>query len=273
MPSIPKDLQSNKKVNELRISLIQANIFWEDKDRNIKYYGTLLKKLSGESDLAVLPETFSTGFSMHASDLAETNDGRTLQTVRFWAKEYNLAVCGSFLAKDDSGLFFNRCFFIAPDGNEWFYDKRHLFRMGAEHQNFTAGNQIVTVPYKGWNIRLIVCYDLRFPVWTRNRKNEYDLLICPANWPVSRTKIWQTLLVARAMENQCYVCGVNRIGTDIQNIEYQGNSLLIDFKGNPLLKPPINKKSVITGILHKDRLDDFCAHFPAWMDADDFEIL
>jgi len=260
-------------MNELRISLVQAGIFWEDKNRNIEHYGNLLKGLSGKSDLAVLPEMFSTGFSMEASHLAETNEGTTVQTIHSWAKEYQLAVYGSFLAKDDSNRIFNRGFFIDPDGNEWFYDKRHLFRMGMEQKRFVAGNHRLTVPYKGWNIRLIICYDLRFPVWIRNRKNEYDVLVCSANWPAVRTNVWQTLLVARALENQCYVCGVNRIGEDGQQIKHQGESVLIDFKGNRMLESVLNEESVITGILRKSPLDDFRKKFPAWMDADEFEII
>ena len=260
-------------MNDLRISLIQAGILWEDKDRNIEQYGNLLKNLSGESDLAVLPELFSTGFSMQALHLAETNGERTVQSIRSWAKEYDFAVCGSFLAKDDSGKIFNRAFFITSDGNEWYYDKRHLFRMSAENKHFTAGDRIVIVPYRGWNFRMIVCYDLRFPVWARNRKNEYDVLICPANWPAARVNVWQTLLIARAMENQCYVCGVNRIGKDGQFIEHRGDSVLIDFKGNKILETIPDEESVVTGIIRKNLLENFRERFPTWMDADDFEII
>jgi predicted amidohydrolase len=259
-------------MNDLKISLVQSGIFWEDKDRNIERYGNLLKKLSDESDLAVLPEMFTTGFSMQASHLAETIEGTTIQTIRYWAKTYGLAIYGSFLAKDNSGRMYNRGFFIEPNGSEWFYDKRHLFRMGAEHECFTAGDRIVTVPYKGWNIRLVICYDLRFPVWLRNRKNEYDVLICTANWPSTRSKVWRTLLTARALENQCYVCGVNRIGNDNQNVEHQGDSALIDFKGNWILETIPNEESIATCVLQKEPLDAFRERFPAWMDADDFEI-
>ena len=260
-------------MNELRISLLQAGIFWENKERNIDYYGKLLKKLSGKSDLAVLPEMFSTGFSMQAFHLAETIEGTTVQTVRDWAKKYNLAVCGSFLAKDDSERIFNRGFFVEPDGNAWFYDKRHLFRMGLELQRFTAGDRQVIIPYKGWNFRLIICYDLRFPVWNRNRKNEYDVLICTANWPAARASVWQTLLLARALENQSYVCGVNRIGTDGNSIDHQGDSVLIDFKGNRMQETALNEESIVTGVLRKNLLDDFREKFPAWKDADEFEII
>ena len=259
-------------MNDLRISLVQSGIFWEDKERNIEHYGNFLKRLSGKSDLAVLPEMFSTGFSMQASSLAETNYGTSIQTLRSWANDYNLAVCGSFLAKDDSERIYNRGFFVEPNGNTQFYDKRHLFRMGEENQQFTAGDRRVIIPYKGWNIRLVICYDLRFPVWLRNRKNEYDILICPANWPAARANVWQTLLLARAMENQSYVCGVNRIGKDGHSIEHQGDSVLIDFKGNRMLEAGLDKESVVTTTIRKDLLDDFRDRFPAWMDADDFEI-
>jgi predicted amidohydrolase len=259
-------------MNDLRISLIQAGIFWEDKNWNIEYYGRLLKELSGKSDLAVLPEMFSTGFSMQASHLAETNTDATIRTIHLWTEACNLAICGSFLARDDSGHIFNRGFFIEPSGKEWFYDKRHLFRMGKEHHYFTAGDPMLVVPYKGWNIRLIICYDLRFPVWIRNRDNAYDVLICIANWPVPRAHVWRTLLLARAMENQCYVCGVNRIGEDGQGIPHRGDSVLIDFKGDPLLETIPDKESVVTGFLRKEDLDHFRRRFPAWMDADNFEI-
>jgi predicted amidohydrolase len=259
-------------MNTLRISLIQADISWEDKIWNIEYYGNLLKGLSGKSDLVVLPEMFSTGFSMQALHLAEIDTGMTIQTINAWAEEYNLAVCGSFLARDDSGGFFNRGFFIEPSGKKWFYNKRHLFRMGEEHQRFTAGDRILIVPYKGWNIRLIICYDLRFPVWIRNRNNAYDVLICPANWPASRAHVWQTLLLARAMENQCYVCGVNRIGKDGQGISHGGDSVLIDFKGNLVVETVPDKESVVTGLLRKADLANFRKRFPTWMDADNFEI-
>ena len=259
-------------MNDLRISLIQAGIFWEDKDRNLEHYGNILKNLSGESDLAVLPEMFSTGFSMKISHLAETHEEITIQTIRSWAKEYNLAVCGSFLAKDKFDRVFNRAFFITPEGNEWYNDKRHLFRMGSEDKQFSAGDRIVIIPYKEWNFRIIVCYDLRFPVWARNRKNEYDVLICTANWPSARANVWQNLLIARALENQSYVCGVNRIGKDGLSVEHQGDSVLIDFKGKNISETIPNEESVVTGILRKNLLKNFRERFPAWMDADDFEI-
>ena len=260
-------------MNELRISLVQSDIVWEDKQKNLEHYGNLLKTVAGKSDLAVLPEVFSTGFSMHAEHLAESNDGLTISTLRSLAKEFDMAICGSFLAKGDSGKVFNRGFFITPEGEAFFYDKRHLFRMGEENEHFTAGDKKLIVSYKGWNIRLIICYDLRFPVWARNLDNEYDLLICPANWPAVRTKVWEILLPARALENEAYVCGVNRIGTDGIGVQHQGDSILIDFKGNPIVETEQNQTSVVTGTIRKDALEDFRRKFPAWRDADRFEIL
>ncbi len=259
-------------MNSLWISLVQSDIFWEDKEKNLHHYGRLIESVSGKSDLVVLPEMFSTGFSMNAGHLSETNEGLTMQAVRSWAERFQLAVCGSFLACNEKMQLFNRGFFITPDGSSWFYDKRHLFRMGDENLLFSAGNEQLIIPYKGWNIRLIICYDLRFPVWSRNVDKAYDLLICPANWPQVRRKVWDVLLKARALENYCYVCGVNRIGEDGHRIYYQGGSMLIDFKGDAICGCEDDNESVVTGIITKELLDDFRCKFPVWMDADSFEI-
>ena len=260
-------------MNELRVSLVQSDIVWENKEKNLAHYGNLLKTIAGKSDLAVLPEVFSTGFSMHTEHLAETNNDLTISTIRSWAKEFGMAICGSFIAKDNSDKVFNRGFFITPKAEAFFCDKRHLFRMGEENEHFTAGIHQLIVPYKGWNIRLIICYDLRFPVWTRNFENQYDLLICPANWPTVRSNVWRTLLPARALENQAYVCGVNRVGIDGINVHHQGDSVLLDFKANPVVETEQNKTSIVTGTIRKDVLEDFREKFPAWRDADRFEIL
>ena len=168
--------------DSLRISMIQSHIIWEDRDENLGYYGELLRRVSGKTDIAVLPETFTTGFSMEVERLADTMDGPTIPAIKSWAGKYNLAVAGSFIVKDN-GNYFNRAFFITPEGDEYYYDKRHLFRMADEDKHFTVGNKRTVISYKGWNICLQVCYDLRFPVWSRNRNNEYDLLIYVANWP------------------------------------------------------------------------------------------
>ncbi|MDR1368665.1 MAG: amidohydrolase [Dysgonamonadaceae bacterium] len=257
----------------LRVSLVQSTVFWEDKSRNIEHYGALLKPLTGKTDLAVLPEMFSTGFSVNGSNhLAETREGRTVEMIRKWAEDYHFAICGSFLSGENDKLY-NRGFFVTPEGDAFFYDKRHLFRMGDENKNFTAGDKQLIVSYKGWNICLIVCYDLRFPVWSRNTAKAYDLLICPANWPRVRKNTWNILLKARALENYCYVCGVNRIGEDGHHNHHEGESQLIDFKGDVIAFCDPDKEMTATGFLQKEVLDHFREKFPVWRDADEFEVI
>jgi predicted amidohydrolase len=221
-------------MNTLRVSIVQSDIVWENKIENLIRFHFLLESLEGKCDLAVLPEMFTTGFSMNVPELAETNAGDTVRSLQAWAKELDFAIAGSFLAKNADGQLFNRGFFVTPNGETIFSDKRHLFRMGGEDQVFSSTDSYPIISYQGWNIRLTVCYDLRFPVWMRNKENEYDLLLCVANWPASRAKVWDTLLKARAIENQCYVCGVNRIGTDVTGLAHQGDSMIIDYKGEPI---------------------------------------
>lgn len=259
-------------MDRLRITLVQSDIVWEERDANLRHFGDLVGRVAGESDLVVLPETFSTGFSVHATRLAETTDAETMQTVRSWSKEFRVAVCGSFISTDGSGRIYNRGFFITPEGDARFYDKRHLFRMGEEHDNFSAGSSSEIISFLGWNIRLIICYDLRFPVWIRNRRNEYDLLLCVANWPASRNEVWSTLLKARALENQCYVCGVNRIGEDFHGLRHQGDSVLIDFKGKIVEETPRDREAVVTAEIDKISLENFRNKFPVWKDSDDFYL-
>ena len=258
---------------DLRVSLVQSTIFWEDKPRNLEHYGNLLDSLVGKTDLVVLPEMFSTGFSVNNNKhLSEGNEGMTVEMIKKWAKDYDFAVCGSFLACENDKLY-NRGFFATPDGKISFYDKRHLFRMGDENKNFTAGEKQLIVSYKGWNICLIVCYDLRFPVWSRNVGKAYDLLICSANWPAARENVWNVLLKARALENYCYVCGVNRVGEDGCRNYHQGDSQLIDFKGNIITSCDPGKEMVVTEALNKESLEHFREKFPVWRDADEFDIV
>ncbi len=257
----------------LKISIVQSDIFWEDKSRNLISYEKILIGLSGKTDLAIFPEMFTTGFTMQVKDLAETNEEYTVQTLQKWASGFGMALAGSFIAKDISGKYFNRGFFITPEGNRYFYDKRHLFRVGKEHETFSPGEKQLIVDYKGWKINLIICYDLRFPVWIRNVDNTYDLLICCANWPNVRKKVWETLLEARAYENYCYVCGVNRIGTDGEGLSYDGNSLLIDPRGHRIIHTVKPQSVVRTATIYKEPLDSLRKKFPAWMDADRFLIL
>lgn len=218
----------------MRISLLQTDIVWEDKKANLAKLETYLQRLKGQTDLIVMPEMFSTGFSMDSESLAETNEETTLNLLRVWSHTYHIALAGSFIAKDDDGHKYNRGFFVTPDEEPLFYDKRHLFRMGKEPDFFASGNKHLLVDYKGFKISLLICYDLRFPVWSRNVGNAYDLLIYVANWPASRRKVWDALLKARALENMSYVCGVNRVGADGNGLLHNGGSILISPKGDTI---------------------------------------
>ncbi|MBP9579167.1 MAG: amidohydrolase [Parabacteroides sp.] len=255
----------------LRVSMVQSHIIWEDRNENLGYYGELLRRISGKTDLAVLPETFSTGFTMNVEPLADEVDGITVNTIKKWAADYKMAVAGSFIAKDN-GKYYNRAFFITSEGDSLFYDKRHLFQMGHEDQYFTAGDKRLVVSYRGWNICLLVCYDLRFPVWSRNVNNEYDLLIYCANWPEARKKVWKILLQARAIENMSYVCGVNRVGIDGKGFTYRGDSLIISPKGKKLADAGKREEVTRTVSLSMDEVSELRSKFPAWKDADDFTI-
>lgn len=257
---------------KLRISMVQSHITWEDREENLCYYGELLRRVSGRTDIAVLPETFTTGFSMEVEKLADTMDGITIPTVKEWAKKYKLAVAGSFIAFED-GKYYNRAFFITPEGDTHFYDKRHLFCMAGEDEHFTSGSKRVIVRYKDWNICLQVCYDLRFPVWTRNVANEYDVLIYVANWPEARKKAWKSLLQARAIENMAYVCGVNRVGVDGKGFTYRGDSMVFSPKGKKLADAGKREEITRTCTLDKNELEEFRTKFPAWKDADTFSFL
>ena len=257
---------------ELRVSMIQAHIIWEDREENLCYYGELLRRVSGRADLAVLPETFTTGFSMkNVAKLAEPMDGQTISTVKGWAKKYGMAIMSSFLCEEE-GHYYNRAFFVTPEGEVSTYDKHHLFRMGGENDYFTPGNRQTIVDYKGWRICMQVCYDLRFPVWTRNVDNKYDLLIYIANWPEVRKKAWKLLLKARAIENMAYVCGVNRVGVDGEDLTYRGDSMIIDPKGDKVGTAGKREEITRTCTLKKAELEAFRKKFPAWKDADSFVL-
>jgi len=260
----------------MRVSLIQCTVAWEHKSANLMYFESLLSGLAGQTDLVVLPEMCTTGFSQKSRQLAETPDGETMQTFRRMAAAYGFAIAGSMIGKDldaDDAPCFNRAFFVEPDGKTTFSDKRHLFRMGEEQLHYAAGNDRTPVSYLEWNIRLAVCYDLRFPVWLRNVQNNYDLLLVVANWPQPRQAVWNTLLRARAMENQAYVCGVNRIGTDAAGLLYSGGSVLLDAYGNALAETESDIEQILTVTIEKEPLERFRSKFPVWEDADSFEIL
>lgn len=260
----------------MKVTIIQNDIIWEHKSANLMYYDSLLSGLSGKTDLVVLPEMCTTGFSMKASELAEFDDGETMTAFSNMAASYGFAIAGSFIGRGSTenieNLIYNRGFFIQPDGKKDFYNKRHLFRMGEETGHYVAGEEKTIIKYEGWNIRMIICYDLRFPVWLRNVKNEYDLLIVSANWPESRQNVWNSLLTARAIENMAYVCGVNRVGTDGMKIHYSGESQLINAYGTVLSSVEPDIEQVHTVEIDLESLKRLRAKFPVWKDADRFEI-
>ncbi|NND95609.1 MAG: amidohydrolase, partial [Flavobacteriales bacterium] len=217
------------------ITLVQAELHWEDREANIRMLDNVLNAL-GKTDLIVLPEMFTTAFSNRSKDLAETMDGPTLAWMREKAKENGATITGSVMISD-KGENFNRMLWVRPDGEVSHYDKRHLFRMAGEHDHFSQGKERVIVELNGWRVMLQVCYDLRFPVFSRNRymngQYEYDLILYVANWPKPRHNAWSGLLRARAMENLAYCVGVNRVGQDANGLDYKGGSAIIDFLGNP----------------------------------------
>lgn len=256
----------------MRISLLQTNIIWEDKEENLKRLHNTLEELHGKTDIVILPEMFSTGFTMRSKELAEPVDGKTITTLRSWAKTYGIALVGSYIASDN-GRYYNRGFFLTPNDEAFYYDKKHLFRMGNEEEHFSAGDKRIIIPYKGWNICLLICYEVRFPIWSRNIRNEYDLLIYVANWPTARRHVWDTLLAARAIENMTYVCGINRVGTDGNNLSYNGGSAIYSARGKAIAMATDDKEDVITMDLSLEQLNSFRKKFPVWMDADEFRII
>ncbi len=255
----------------LRVSMVQSHVAWEDKSKNLAYYGELLRRLKGSTDLAVLPELFTTGLSMRVHDLAETVNGETVACIKQWAREYDIALTGSFIASEGDA-FYNRAFFVTPAGEAYFYDKRHLFRMAGEDRWYSPGRERLIVDYRNWKICLMICYDLRFPVWSRNVKNEYDLLLYVAAWATSRKDVWKALLRARAIENMAYVCGVNRIGVDGRDFGYHGGSMIYSPKGNILADAGEGEEKIVTCTLQHEELEAFRAKFPTWQDADVFKI-
>jgi predicted amidohydrolase len=255
----------------MKITLIQDTIVWADIKANLLQTENKLQQLSDKTDLIVLPEMFTTGFCTEQLHLAEAPGGITEQKLRGWAVEFHFALTGSYIVNEEK-KFFNRAFFAYPDGRFEYADKRHLFSMGGEHHYFSNGNQKLLVEYGGFRIFVLVCYDIRFPVWSRNVNNEYDLLIYVANFPQKRIEDWDILLKARAIENQAYVCGVNRIGIDGNGIAYNGHSVMLDYKANNLLFIPENETNIQTVDIDYTPLKTYREKFPVWKDADQFEI-
>lgn len=256
-------------MTNLRVSLVQTDLVWEDPAANCAQLEERLADLADKTDVVVLPEMFATGFSMSPSG-AEIGRGPVLQWMQVQASRLGALMIGSLKVKQQNS-FLNRLYAVHPDGSFVSYDKRHLFRMGAENEFYQAGDKQVIVSYKGWNLAVFICYDLRFPVWSRNVGMAYDAAIYVANWPAPRANAWRTLLQARAIENLAYVVGVNRVGTDANNLSYAGDSLLVDFKGGLQLDLQA-KDQIFTSELSAVDLADFRAKFPAHLDADLFSL-
>lgn len=258
-------------MNELRTTLVQADLRWEDIDTNCQLLDEWLQEVT-TSDLIVLPEMFATGFTMAPERMAESmQESRAVAWMQQKAQTLNAVVTGSVAIVEES-QYFNRMIWARPDGTLVTYDKRHLFRMGEENEHYAMGNQRIIVELEGFRILLTVCYDLRFPVWLRNVDCEYDVLVCVANWPSARRQPWRTLLQARAIENLSYVIGVNRVGDDARGMNYSGDSMLIDYRGDPLIDEAPDRAFVRTGVIGKQGLNDFRARFPAHHDADRFTL-
>jgi omega-amidase len=261
----------------LNVSLVQGATRWHDAPGNREYYGALVRRVAGQSDLIVLPETFLSGFSNDTHSAAEGMDGEGIAWMRALAGEVNAVITGSLAIREGDKVY-NRLIWARPDGSFAQYDKRHLFRMAGEHTRYGGGSERLIVELKGWRILPQVCYDLRFPVWLRNRRLEsaaggmdYDLTLFVANWPAPRRQHWRTLLRARAIENFAYVAGVNRVGTDGNDLPYAGDSAVIDPLGEPLVELGIQEQ-VVTVSLDPAPLRAHRERFPAWMDADDFTL-
>jgi len=259
-------------MEDLRVTIVQSELAWEDIDANLAMFSNKLKGLAPSStDLIVLPEMFSTGFTMNVKAVAENMDGKALQWLKKTASEKKCVVTGSLVIKEE-GHFYNRLIWMRADGTYEKYNKRHLFRMGEENNTYTAGNKRIIVELKGWKICPLVCYDLRFPVWSRQPQPGYDCLIYVANWPEVRSYPWKHLLIARAIENQAYVVGVNRIGKDGNDMQHSGDSAVINAKGMIISKTKPNEESVETITISHKELQDFRKVFPVAMDADKFRI-
>jgi omega-amidase len=262
-------------MNDLTITLIQTNLFWEEAARNLKHFDHLISGISASPDLILLPEMFNTGFSINPQKCAETINGPSMAFLKEKAREKQAVMMATLLIEEDRS-YFNRLFTVFPDGRFCHYDKRHLFRLSEEYKIFEGGKESLIVEVKGWKIKPLTCYDLRFPVWSKNTyqdgKYAYDALIYLANWPNSRSFVWKTLLSARAMENQAYVIGVNRVGDDGHGKYHSGDSMAFDSKGDLLLDTEPGKEIIKTVTLSARDLSFFRESFTLGLDWDKFTI-
>ncbi len=256
--------------NELKIVGIQADLVWENPAKNMAFFEEKITSLDTNTDLVVLPEMFTTGFTMNPENVAEKMDGASVSWMKKMAKEKNIAIVGSLVILEDDN-YFNRLVFVHPSEKIEYYNKRHSFSLAGEDKVYTSGNTKLIVDYKGWKICPLICYDLRFPVWARNQEN-YDLLLFMANWPLARIKAWKTLLNARAIENMSYVIGVNRTGKDANNYEYSGDSLIIDYLGDELSSLKNNEVGIIKTTLNKTYQNNIRKKLGFLNDKDAFNI-
>lgn len=264
----------------LTITTIQANLVWEDSAANLQLFEDKINSIKEKTEIIILPEMFSTGFSMNPSKLAEKMDGKSVQWMKKTAAAKGVILTGSLIIEEE-GNYYNRLIWMLPNGQLGHYDKRHLFAYAGEHQQYTPGNKRLIASVKGWKINLLVCYDLRFPVWSRQSHNnseeghngspEYDLLIYVANWPERRIHAWKTLLQARAIENQCFVAGLNRVGNDGLNIYHSGDSMVVNALGE-VLYTKSHEEDIHTITLEKERLEEIRTKLPFLEDSDNFII-
>jgi len=257
-------------VSTLSFSLIQTALFWEDKGANLAMLAEKIMGIEEYTEIIVLPEMFSTGFSMQPEKFAETMDGPTVDWMRRLSAEKKAILTGSIIIKEEE-KYYNRLIWILPNGELGYYDKRHLFAFAEEDLHYSAGNKRLIASVKGWKINLQICYDLRFPVWARQQGAEYDVLLYVANWPEKRNHAWKTLLTARAIENQCITIGLNRVGLDGNNIAHSGDSLIVGPLGEVLYHCAY-KEDIFTITLQKEEITNARTQFPFWKDADFFHI-
>jgi predicted amidohydrolase len=264
--------------NKLKIVGIQADLIWENPSQNIAFFESKIETLALDIDIIVLPEMYTSGFTMHPQKVAETMEGFSISWMQKIAKEKQVAICGSLVIAEyknnmegEQIAYYNRFVFVTASGNICSYDKRHSFTLAGEDKVYTSGTEHCLIHYKGWKICPMICYDLRFPVWSRNTSN-YDLLIYVANWPKARIKAWDTLLKARAIENMSYVVGLNRIGKDAHNYDYPGNSLIIDYLGAELSCLEQNELGIIAGVLVKSDQTNTRGKLGFLKDQDYFKI-
>ncbi|WP_298762416.1 amidohydrolase [uncultured Polaribacter sp.] len=256
--------------NSIVVIGIQADLVWENPAKNLAFFEAKINRLSEKTDLVVLPEMFTTGFTMQPENVAETMDENTVSWMQKMAKKNNFAITGSIVIQENNN-YYNRLVFIHPTGKIESYDKRHSFTLAGEHKVYTSGSEKIIIHFKGWRICPLICYDLRFPVWARNTEN-YDLLIFMANWPVTRIKAWKTLLKARAIENMSYTIGINRTGKDANDYQYSGNSLLIDYLGEEIATLKENETGVLKATLFKNEQDAIRTKLGFLNDKDFFKL-